>query len=203
MESLAKLFHSRLNEEVYASGQLKSIPAGTTIANIQTYFRSVPIVLSGCIKVLVSDDHSREILLYSVHRADGFFISFLGGTQTLNENITAKIEEDTEVLLIPIVKTIEWTREFPEWTNFVLQSYQKRCNELINLVSLVAFERVETRLYHLLTQKSSLFHSSDIIITHQKLANELGMTRESVSRVLKIMEREKRILLHRNKISIL
>jgi CRP/FNR family transcriptional regulator len=71
------------------------------------------------------------------------------------------------------------------------------------VVSAVAFQKLDVRLMQLLTQKSLLFHSKDISITHQQLADELGITREAVSRVLKQMENEKLISLSRKKISLM
>jgi CRP/FNR family transcriptional regulator len=40
-------------------------------------------------------------------------------------------------------------------------------------------------------------------VTHQQLADELGITREATSRVLKQMEKEKILHLSRNKIKLL
>ena len=81
--------------------------------------------------------------------------------------------------------------------------YQKRFEELLEVVNAVAFQKLDARLLHLLNQKSSLFQSKEITVTHQQLADELGITREAVSRVLKQMENEKLISLSRNKISLL
>ena len=72
-----------------------------------------------------------------------------------------------------------------------------------SLVNAVAFQKVDARLLHLLKQKSSLFQSKEIAVTHQQLADELGISREAASRVLKQMETEKLISLGRNKISLM
>jgi CRP/FNR family transcriptional regulator, anaerobic regulatory protein len=48
-----------------------------------------------------------------------------------------------------------------------------------------------------------LFQSKEISVTHQQLADELGITRKQVSRTLKQMENEKQIELSRNKIKLL
>ncbi len=197
------LFHTILSKEVYASGQVKSYAAGTTILNINDYIKSIPIVLSGSIKVIRTDDKGREILLYYIKPAESCVMSFLAGFNDNTSKIMAVVEEDAEVLLIPVAKASEWIREFPEWADFIFALYQKRFEELLEVLSAVAFQKVDTRLLHLLKQKSSLFQSKEITVTHQQLANELGITREAVSRVLKQMEHEKLIALSRNKISLL
>ena len=52
-------------------------------------------------------------------------------------------------------------------------------------------------------QKTAVYHSKELTMTHQQLAEEVGTTREVVSRVLKQMENVGLIELGRNKITLL
>ena len=203
MAAIDNIFHSLLKKEVYASGQVKSFPAGTVILNFNAYIKSIPIVLSGSIKVIRTDNHGNEILLYYIKPSESCIMSFLAGIHNDTSKIKAVAEEASEVLLIPVSKASEWIKEFPEWTDFIFTLYQKRFEELLEVVNSIAFQKVDARLLHLLRQKSILFQSKQISVTHQQLADELGITREAVSRVLKKMEREELIALARNKISLM
>lgn len=203
MTASENLFHTLLNKEAYASGQVKSFPAGTVILDMNAYIKSLPIVLSGNLKVIRTDEEGKEILLYYIKPGESCIMSFLAGIHNDTSKIKAIVEEDAEVLLIPIDKASEWIKKFPEWTDFIFALYQKRFEELLEVVNAVAFQKADVRLLHLLRQKSSLFQSKEISITHQQLANDLGITREAVSRVLKQMENDKLITLSRNKISLL
>ena len=197
------LFHTLLSKEAYASGQIKSFSAGTVILDMNAYIKSLPIVLSGNLKVIRTDEEGKEILLYYIKPGESCIMSFLAGIHNDTSKIKAIVEEDAEVLLIPISKASEWIKKFPEWTDFIFALYQKRFEELLEVVNAVAFQKVDVRLLHLLKQKSSLFQSKEIAITHQQLADDLGISREAVSRVLKQMENDKLISLSRNKISLL
>jgi len=203
MRKSENLFHTLLSREIYASGQVKSFPAGATILNINDYVKSIPIVLSGSIKVIQTDEDGREILLYYIKPSESCIMSVLAGLNENTSKIKAVVEEDAELLLIPVTKASEWIQKFPEWTDFIFALYQKRFEELLDVVNAVAFQKVDVRLLHLLRQKSSLFQSREILVTHQQLANELGITREAVSRVLKQMENEKLLTMTRNKITLL
>lgn len=203
MKSTEIIFHTLLNKEVYASGQIKSFPADTVIVNFHSYIKSIPIVLSGSIKVIRTDEDGKEILLYYIKAGESCIMSFLAGIHNDTSKIKAIVEEDVEVLLIPVNKASEWIKEFPEWTDFIFALYQKRFEELLEVVNAVAFQKVDARLLHLLKQKSSLFKSKQITVTHQQLADELGISREAASRVLKQMENDKLISLGRNKISLM
>ena len=203
MATSENLFHTLLNKEVYASGQVKSFAAGTVFLDMNAYIKSLPIVLSGNLKVIRTDEEGKEILLYYIKPGESCIMSFLAGIHNDTSKIKAIVEEDAEVLLIPIDKASDWIKKFPEWTDFIFALYQKRFEELLEVVNAVAFQKVDVRLLHLLRQKSSLFQSKEISITHQQLANDLGISREAVSRVLKQMENEKLITLSRNKICLL
>jgi len=197
------LFQSLLNKEVYQSGVIKSFLAGSIILDFNAYIKSIPIVLSGSIKVIRTDEDGRDILLYYIKPGESCIMSILAGIHNNTSKIKAIVEEDVELLLIPVDKASQWLKEFPEWTDYILTIYQKRFEELLDVVNSVAFQKVDVRLFHLLNQKSSLFQTKNISITHQQLADELGITREAVSRVLKQMEKQKLISLSRNKISLL
>jgi len=202
MDTRNHLFHTLLNKEVYETGQIKSFPVGAVIVNLDAYIRSIPIVLSGSIRVIKTDNDGREILLYYIKPGESCIMSFLAGIHNDKSSIKAIVEEDAEILLIPIDKASKWIKDFPEWTDFIFSLYQKRFEELLEVVNSIAFKKLDSRLLELLKLKSELFQSKQISITHQQLAEELGTSREVVSRVLKQMENAGLITLSRNKISI-
>jgi len=195
-------FHSLLKEEIATYGQLKKFPAGSVIQQEESYIKSIPMVLSGSLKVMRTDrDH--EILLYYITPGESCIMSFLGGIHNETSKVKAIVEEDAEILMIPVEKASEWIKKFPEWSDFIFKLYHKRFEELLTAVNAIAFQKLDTRLLQLIKQKVELYQSSEIKITHQQLAEELGTTREAVSRVIKQMENEGLVTLSRNKITLL
>src|ERR1035438_2091980 len=154
MAATENLFHALLNKEVYKTGQLKSFPAGSVIVNMQAYIRSIPIVISGSMKVIKTDAEGREMLLYYIKPGESCIMSILAGMHHDTSKIKAIVEEDAEILLIPVEKASQWIKEFPEWTDFIFNLYQKRFEELLDVVSTVAFQKLDVRLLQLLKQKS-------------------------------------------------
>ena len=197
-----KIFHGLLNEQVKQSGQIKSFAADTIIINEDSYIKSIPIVLKGSIRVMRTDDDGKEILLYYIRPGESCIMSFLGGIHHETSKVKAIAEEDVEILMIPLEKASEWIKEYPEWTDFIFKLYHKRFEELLGVVNAVAFQKLDTRLLQLLEQKASLHNNKEIAITHQQLADEMGTSREAVSRILKQMENSNLIKLGRNKIII-
>ena len=200
---LNDIFQSDLVQEIEDSGNLKHFKAGETIVNMDSYIKHIPVVVSGSIKVIRTEEDGREILLYYLTPGESCIVSILAGIKNETAKIKAIVEEDAELMLIPADKAKEWVRKYPDWTDFIFNLYQKRFEELLDVVNSVAFQKIDTRLLHLIKQKTQLYKTKEISVTHQQLAEELGITREATSRVLKQMEKEHLVILSRNKIELL
>lgn len=199
---MTTFFHGQLKEEVAAFGELQKFPSGTVMLQEDSYIKVIPLVISGSMKVVRTDANGHEILLYYITPGESCIMSFLGGIHDETSKIKAIVEEDAEILLIPVSKASEWVKKFPEWSDFIFKLYHKRFEELLSVVNAIAFQKLDERLLQLLTQKSKLMHSKEIIVTHGQLAEELGTAREVISRIAKQMENEGVVRLSRNKITL-
>ncbi len=200
---LKDIFQSDLVKEIEDSGNLKHFEAGETIVNMDSYIKNIPVVISGSIKVIRTEEDGREILLYYLTPGESCIVSILAGMKNETSKIKAIVEEDADIMLIPADKAKEWVKKYPDWTEFIFDLYQKRFEELLDVVNSVAFQKIDARLLHLIKQKTQLYNSKEISVTHQQLADELGITREATSRVLKQMEKDQLLVLSRNKIALL
>ena len=200
---LKDIFQSDLVREIEESGNLKHFSAGETIVNMDSYIKNIPVVISGSIKVIRTEEDGREILLYYLTPGESCIVSILSGMKNETSKIKAIVEEDADIMLIPADKAKEWVKKYPDWTEFIFDLYQKRFEELLDVVNSVAFQKIDARLLHLIKQKTQLYNSKEISVTHQQLADELGITREATSRVLKQMEKDQILILSRNKIALL
>lgn len=130
-------------------------------------------------------------------------MSFLGGMHNEASKVRAEVEEDAQILFLPIDKVLLFIKEYPEWLDYIFRLYHKRFEELLDVVNAMAFKKVDERLLHLLNKKVELTGSKTISITHEQLANELATARVVVSRLLKQLENNGMVELGRNKITIL
>ncbi len=203
MSATDSLFQTLLKDEVTAYGQLKKFPAGSVILQEDSYIKAIPLVLNGSLKVMRTDPDGHEILLYYIIPGESCIMSFLGGIHNETSKIKAVVEEDAEILFIPVEKASEWVKKFPEWADFIFKLYHKRFEELLTAVNAIAFQKLDERLLQLLKQKAELYQTKELKITHQQLADELGTAREAVSRVMKQMENEGLVSLARNKVTLL
>lgn len=192
-----------LLDKLLKEGTLKSFAPETVIIEEHDYIKNVPIVLSGSIKVFKMDDDGKEILLYYIKPGESCVMSFLGAACNGTSKIRAVVEEQAEVLILPVYKAIDLIRDNPAWLEFIFQLYNRRFEELLAVVNAVVFQNVDDRLWDLLKTKVKMLHTTELTITHQQVADELGTAREVVSRLLKQLERNNKIQLGRNKIKVL
>ncbi len=194
---------SELRAQILKHSIIKKYNEGDVILNENAYIRSIPIVSKGSIKVMRTDEDGREILLYYIKAGESCIMSFLGGMHRETSKVKAVVEEDAEILFVPIEKMFYFIKEYPEWLDYIFKLYHKRFEELLEVVNAVAFKKVDERLLLLLRKKADLTGSNIINITHEQLANELATARTVVSRLLKQLEEERQVELGRNKIVLL
>lgn len=195
-------FTQRLENEMERFGQVRKFIAGSVILSEAAYIQAIPIVLKGSLRVMRTDEDGREILLYYIQPGESCIMSFLGGLHQETSKVRAVVEEDAEVLFVPVEKTSAWLKEFPEWTDYIFRLYHKRFEELLEVVNGIVFKRLDERILQLLRQKAEILKSKEIKITHQQLAQEIGSTREVISRIVKSMEQGGLLELSRNKITL-
>ncbi|WP_294332931.1 Crp/Fnr family transcriptional regulator [Chryseobacterium sp. sg2396] len=194
---------SELIEKLYESGVLKSYKEGDIILDENSSIRSIPIVMKGMMKVMRTEEDGREILLYYIKAGESCIMSFLGGMHNEKSIVKAEVEEDTEILFLPVDKVSLFIKEYPEWLDYIFRLYHKRFEELLDIINAIAFKKVDERLLNLLHKKSEILNANTLIITHEQLANELGTARVVVSRLLKQLEDSGKLKLGRNKIILL
>jgi len=202
MEIPANLFKTLLREDVAQHAMIRVFDAGETIISEESFIKSIPIVIEGSIKVLRTDPDGRELLLYYIRPGESCIMSFLGALHNETSKVKALAEETTTLLLIPPDKSAEWISKYPEWADFMFKLYHRRFEELLQVVNSMAFDKLDQRLERLLRQKAELHDTKLIQTTHQQLADELGTTREVISRLLKQMENQGIVVLGRNKIEL-
>jgi CRP/FNR family transcriptional regulator len=191
---------SDLVEKLYQNGFIKKYQQGDFILDENASIRAIPIVMKGMMKVIRTGEDGREILLYYIKAGESCIMSFLGGMHAEKSILKAEIEEESEILFLPVEKAALFMKEYPEWVEYIFRLYHKRFEELLDIINAIAFKKVDERLLQLLEKKSEISQSKTVVTTHEQLANELGTARVVVSRLLKQLEDAGKLKLGRNKI---
>lgn len=202
-EKYAHLFEDELLEEMNQVATFKEIKAGDKLIDFGAYVRSMPLIVSGAIKVLREDENGDELLLYFVEAGETCAMTMtccLGNTKS---EVRAIAELDSKLIMLPVQKMEEWMGKYKSWRNFVLNSYQARMTELLNTIDKIAFLKMDERLLNYLEEKVKVSKDKFINSTHQEIAYELNTSRVVISRLLKRLENDGLIELQRNRIKVL
>jgi len=197
------LFEDALLADIAASGNYKSIQQGKTIMDIGEPITHMPLLLNGAIKILREDEDGDELLLYFLEKGDTCAMTFSCGLGKTKSEIRAVAESDTELLMVPVEKMSVWMGKYQSWQQFIVDSYHTRMMELLETVDTLAFLRMDERLLKHLQDKAKVTHDDSIHTTHQEIAYDLHTSRVVISRLLKKLEKEGKLEMHRNHIKVL
>lgn len=202
-ENYGNIFEEALLTEIDQVGVLKEIPSGSKLMEIGEYIKSMPLLLSGVIKVLREDDNGDELLLYFLENGDTCAMTLNCCMIQAKSEVKAIAETDSKLVMIPVHKMEEWMTQYRSWRNFVLESYNNRLNELLDTLDSIAFLNMDQRLLKYLNDKVAVTNNKTIKSTHQEIAYELNTSRVVISRLLKKLENMGKIELNRNRIRVL
>ena len=199
LDVFKEIFEPSLLKELHTKSNFVEAKAGDTILDIGETVRQIPIIIKGSVKVSRIDEEGKELLLYYVNPA----MTFTCCMQQFPSEIKAVAEEDVEMLVVPIRVMDEWLVKYPSWKSFVMKTVHHRFNELLRTIDQIAFQKLDERLISYLKEKSKATNSTLINLSHQQIADELATSRVVISRLLKKLENDKKLLLYRNQIKLL
>lgn len=202
-DALKQIFEPELQKEILSEASVVSATEGQVILDIGQTVRIVPVILRGILKISRVDQEGKELLLYYVNPNESCAMTFTCCMQQFPSEIKATAETDIEYIAVPIVLMNNWLNAYPGWKAFVMKTIRSRFNELLQTIDQLAFHRLDERLINYLKAKSEKTGSSLLNLSHEQIANELASSREVISRLLKKMENDQKLLLYRNQIKII
>ncbi len=203
LNNLAAVFEPKLMKEIEKSGTIQHFKEGDLIMDYGKYIRMMPIILKGTIKVYRLDEVGNEILLYYLSSNESCSMAYSCCIEAKKSEVKAIADDDVELIGIPHEKLDEWLCKYPSWKNYIMRSFNDRFIELLKSIESIAFLKLDDRLVSYLKEKQRLSGSSVIKVSHSLIADELATSRVVISRLLKHLENDKKIILYRNEIKLM
>lgn len=187
-----------LLESLLNQSHSMQLPAGSIVFDENQPCQGFPLIVSGCIRVIKTAANGRELQLYRVASGESCILSsscLLGHAPYHARGI---VETDVDMVVLPASAFRALLEAYPPFRDYIFGLFADRLTDLMQLVTAVAFQKLDQRLATLLIAKSNPIH-----ITHQALADELGSVREIVSRLLKNFAEHGWVKLGREQIEVL
>jgi CRP/FNR family transcriptional regulator len=203
LDKLKSIFEPQLIQEIQQFGIFQTFKEGDLIMDYGKYVRMMPIVLQGTVKVSRLDEKENEILLYYLSSNESCSMAYSCCLEAKKSEVRAVAEDNVELIAIPHLKLDDWLCTYPSWKNYIMRSFNERFIELLKSIESIAFHKLDERLIAYLKEKQRLSGSSVIKASHHLIADEMATARVVISRLLKQLENENKIILYRNEIKLL
>ena len=155
---------------------------------------------SGKLRFFLSSLDARELPLYYLNSMEvEFFENFNDKTISTILDIAFIVEKNSEILLIPYSVLNLFRDKYSIMEKFLhnltREKLSKSLLSLQNILLIPLKDRLLNFLYSL--------NKTEISLTHEEIAKNLGSSREVISRNLKVLEKENFLKINRKKIIIL
>lgn len=199
-KTLQQLFpglEDALYEEMARYGTRKQVPAGTTMLSIGQPIRSMLLVMDGIVKLYQEDGEGNEYFMYHIEPGQACAVSMVCAFRHEKSQVMARALTDVTVLSVPLEYMDQWLSRYKSWHYFVIRTYRSRYEELLKTINEIAFKNMDERLEFYLKNQVKQF-GRVVKRTHQEIAADLNSSREVISRLMKKMEKNGWVVIHRN-----
>lgn len=187
--------------ELRDTASLIRIPAGRDVFVAGQWVESIPLLLSGSVRVYQIGETGREVTLYRFRPGESCVLTANAIMSGQTFPAIATVEEEAEAVMVPEQRFREWVARHDLWRDFFVELISHRLASVMQLVDEVAFQRLDRRVASLLLELNK--EGDRVQITHQQIASELGSAREVISRILEDLRAKGLIAMERGRIELL
>jgi CRP/FNR family transcriptional regulator, anaerobic regulatory protein len=198
-----ELTENELELQILEKGKVAHFGKDEILVETGSYIKSIPLLISGCVKVIRENDEGQELFLYYYKEGESCAMTLKSCLLNEKSKIRAITDEPTEVILIPSNLVEEWIKQYPSWKNFIIHSISQYFDNLLLTIDAIAFQKIDEKLLSFLRNRHKASQNHELNITQLQIAHELNSSREVISRLLKQLEKQGKIKLYRNKIEII
>jgi CRP/FNR family transcriptional regulator, cyclic AMP receptor protein len=167
----------------------KSFPRGATIIAKDDVTESLYVVISGRLKVMMSDEEGREVILAILGPNE--FFGEMGLLDDSPRSASVVALEACEMLSLSKRDFKKCLAENFEMTMTVMRGLVKRLREADQKIGSLALMDVYGRVAHLLLEMAETVNGQKVVtrkLAKQDIAKMIGASREMVSRVMKDLQ---------------
>lgn len=196
-------FYSKLttSDQEYLTSNSKyiEVPSDTILFYQGDICEDILLLQEGTVQLYISANLGEKLSLYEISKGEQCIIN-TSSTLSQSEAIaTAESKTFIKGYLVPKKVSKELMRRSLVYQEYIFSLFSLKFSALTTLIEDIKFKRLDQRVLDFLKNKNLTM----IEITHEILADELGTSRVVISRVLKDLEKQNYIKLHRKRIELL
>ena len=196
-------FEASLEKEAFSFLEKQARPISMTKNSILFYqgdiCDSVLLLTKGEVRLYIQDEGVESIDLYTLKAGEQCIVntaSILSGTHAI---ATAESISDIEGYIIDEQSIKKLSAISPVYQNYIFSLYTIRMADLASLINDIKFKTLDKRVLEWIKKQNG----NRIKTTHEEIANSMGTNRVVISRTLKELEKNGKVILHRGSIEVL
>lgn len=201
-KNLPNLKGDMLLQDIVDNSLLHSVAEGKIILKESQHVDHIPLIGKGGVKVIRHTEPDHKIFLYFIRPGETCTMTLSSCLRRQTSQVHAQTIVDTEIILIPSERVYYYTKHFPSWNEYTLESFRGKFDDILHSYDQLAFTSLERRVYNYLKDLATIRKKGTITLTHAQLAAEMAASRVSISRVLKQLEQSGALSLGRNVIQL-
>lgn len=177
--------------------------AGQNLFNDKVSCIGFSFILEGRLRIYKIGEDGKEVTLYRIGKGDSCFNTVLCALTDSEEISFADVEENAIIAILPMDLFKKYLVNNSSFLKYMFKNLYNRFENVVEGLQKVTFDSIENRLINYFNVKLEDNNGARIIYTtHEKIAADIGSSREVVSRSLKILEKRGLLELGRGKIKI-
>jgi len=186
-------------EAILSESHCLNYPAETILLSEGESCESMEFVLAGEKRVYKTNENGREITLYEVGPGEICLINASCIMSKSTSPVNAVALSPIKILHVSASTFRRLMNEYEQIREFFYSAFSHTFADIICLLQEIVFRKLDGRLIDYLIEKSE---NKELHFTHQRIADDLGTSREVVSRLLKEFERQNLVSLSRKHICL-
>ena len=182
--------------------EFRQIKKGTHIHDSSADCLGLVAVRSGQLRAYILSEDGREITISRLTQYDVSLLSASCVMPDMQFNVMIEAEKDSEFWSVPACLFKNLVDESLAVSNYSRNLLSGNFSELMWLMEQIMWKSFDKRLAAFLLEESRLEGTTQLKITHEKIANHMGTAREVVTRMLRYFQNEGMVQLTRGAIEI-
>ena len=166
--------------------QCRNFPRNAVVITEGEYSNSLYLIISGKVKVYVTDADGREVILN--FQSSGEYFGEIALLDEQPRSASVKTVQASRLGMISKADFTDFLNLYPELAMKIMQQFTKRLRSMTDDIKSLALLDVYNRVTRALTNLSRCQNGRQVVterLTHQDLANIVGASREMVTKIMK------------------
>ena len=189
-------------KKVAEAADYMKVKKGTHIHDSSADCLGLLLIRSGQLRTYILSEDGREITLNRLFDYDVCLLSASCVMPDMQFNVMIEAEKDSEFWSIPACLFKNLMDSSVTVSNFANSLMSSHFSELMWLMEQIMWKSFDKRLAAFLLEESRLDNTTELKITHEKIAAHTGTAREVVTRMLRYFQNEGMVKLTRGTVEL-